>query len=66
MPTVWQLPQVVPVIGAVVCALAPLAGTPVAAVPLWQVVQLLAALIPVWLKEVGFQIEVVWQLEHCA
>ena len=66
VPTVWQVPQVVLVIGATVCALAPLAGTPVAEVPLWQVVQLLDAVMPVWAKDVGFQSEVVWQLEHWA
>ena len=33
-PTLWQLPQVLLVIGDTVCALAPLAGRPVAEVPL--------------------------------
>ena len=54
------------VIGATVCALAPVVGRPVADVPLWQVVQLLAAVTPVCLKLVGSQAAVVWQLEHCA
>jgi hypothetical protein len=43
---VWQVPQVVLVIGATVCALAPVIGRPVAAVPLWQVVQLAELEIP--------------------
>jgi hypothetical protein len=36
----------------------------VALVPLWQVVQLLAEVTPLWLKAVGVQAAVVWQLEH--
>ena len=63
---VWQLPQALPVIGATVCALTPLVGRPVAAVPLWQVVQLAVPAIPAWLNEVGFHAVVVWQLAHCA
>jgi len=44
---VWQLPQVFLVdIGETLCALAPLIGRPVAAVPLWQVVQLVALVMP--------------------
>lgn len=64
---VWQEAQVVVVdIGATVCALAPLSGRPVADVPLWQVVQLLALVTPVWAKAAGSQAVVAWQLEHCA
>lgn len=48
------------------CAFAPLAGNPVAEVPLWQVVQLLAGDMPAWANEVGSQALTVWQLEHCA
>jgi hypothetical protein len=66
VPMVWQLPQVLLVIGAAVCALAPLVGTPVAEVPLWQVVQFCPLVIPVWANEVGSQPVTVWQLEHCA
>jgi hypothetical protein len=33
LPTVWQLPQVLLVIGATRCALVPLIGFPVALVP---------------------------------
>jgi hypothetical protein len=47
VPMVWQLPQVLLVdIGATVCALVPLPGRPVAEVPLWQVVQSVAAVTP--------------------
>jgi len=56
-PTVWQLPQVAAVIGATVCALAPV-GTPLADVPLWQVVQLALLVTPLWLKLVGVHIVV--------
>jgi hypothetical protein len=63
---VWQSAQVVLVIGATVWAFAPDVGTPVALLPLWQVVQLVAAVTPVWLNDVGFQAVVAWQLEHCA
>ena len=59
VPMVWQLPQVVLVIGATVCALAPLVGTPVAEVPLWQVVQLPAGSTPLCANEVGIQALVV-------
>jgi hypothetical protein len=45
VPIVWQLPQVALVMGATVCALVPV-GVPLAAEPLWQVVQLVAAVIP--------------------
>lgn len=62
---VWQLPQVLFVIGVTVCALTPLVGRPVALVPLWQAVQLLAEVTPLWLNAVGVQAVVVWQLEHC-
>jgi hypothetical protein len=54
------------VIGDTVCAFAPLVGRPVAAVPLWQVVQLSALVTPVWAKLVGFHAVVAWQSEHCA
>jgi hypothetical protein len=47
VPIVWQLAQVFNVIGATVCAFAPAVGRPVALVPLWQVVQLSAAVTPV-------------------
>jgi hypothetical protein len=48
VPMVWQLPQVLLVdIGATVCALVPLAGRPVAVVPLWQVVQSVVRVTPV-------------------
>jgi hypothetical protein len=66
VPIVWQLPQVVLVNGDTVCALVPLAGRPVAAVPLWQVVQLSADVTPLWAKEVGSHAVVTWQLEHWA
>jgi hypothetical protein len=59
----WQLAQVLAVIGATVCALVPL-GVPVAAVPLWQVVQSLLLFSPEWANVVGSQAEVRWQLEH--
>lgn len=62
---VWQLAQVLMVMGATVCAFAPVVGRPVALVPLWQVVQLVAEVTPLWEKLVGFQAEVRWQLEHC-
>lgn len=62
VPMVWQLAQVLAVIGAV----AWLAGRPVADVPLWQVVQSVAAVMLLCLNEVGVQAVVVWQLEHCA
>ena len=62
-PIVWHEAQVFAVIGAVVCALAP-AGEPLAAVPLWQVVQLSAAVIPACENEVGNQAVVRWQLLH--
>lgn len=65
-PTVWQLPQVLLVMGAVICALVPVVGRPVALVPLWQVVQLVAAVTPLWTKLVGFQAVVAWQSEHWA
>ena len=65
-PMVWQLPQVLAVIGATVWALAPLVGTPVAELPLWQVVQFWPLVTPVWANAVGSQAEVAWQLEHWA
>lgn len=65
VPIVWQLPQVLLVMGAMVCALAPV-GVPVADVPLWQVEQLVAAVMPEWLKVEGVHRLVVWQLEHWA
>lgn len=55
VPMVWQLAQVLAVMGAVACVV----GRPVAAVPLWQVVQLEAAVIAVWLNEVGVHAAVV-------
>ena len=66
VPMVWQLAQVLAVIGATVCALAPVVGRPVAEVPLWQVVQLLAPVTPECANEVGNHAVVAWQLEHCA
>jgi hypothetical protein len=63
---VWQLPQVLAVIGAVLCALAPAVGLPVALTPLWQVAQLLPLEILPWANEVGFHADVLWQLSHCA
>lgn len=66
VPMVWQLPQVLLVSGAAVCALAPVTGRPLAEVPLWQVAQLVEAVTPLWVKLVGSQAVVVWQLEHCA
>lgn len=73
-PMVWQLAQVAFVIGATVCALAPLVGTPARGVVafgvLWQPdwVQLVAAITPaiVWLKFTGNQAAVVWQDKHWA
>jgi len=65
LPIVWQLPQVLLVdIGATLCALVPVMGLPVAAVPLWQVVQSLADVTFWWLNEVGFQALLVWQEEQ--
>lgn len=51
--------------GEMACALGPLVGRPVAEVPLWQVVQLSAAVTPVCAKLVGSHAVVRWQLEHC-
>ena len=65
VPMLWQLPHALLVIGATVCALAPV-GKPLAAMPLWQVVQLLALVMPLWLKLVGVHAVVRWQLEHWA
>jgi hypothetical protein len=48
VPTVWQVPQVFCVIGAVLCADAPVAGRPVAVLPLWQVVQLVPVVVTFW------------------
>jgi hypothetical protein len=51
--------------GDTVCAFEPVSGRPVALVPLWhETVQLLAVVIPWWLKVDGFQTDVVWQSEH--
>lgn len=70
---VWQLAQVLLVIGANVCALAPVAGRPafgvaasgVAWQPAW--VQLVAAVTPLaaWLNVAGNQAVVKWHDEHC-
>jgi len=65
VPMVWQLPQALAVIGATVCALAPLVGRPVAAEPLWQLVQLSLATMPLCWNAVGSQADTAWQLEHC-
>ncbi len=47
VPIRWQLPQVLSVSGATVCALTPVIGRPVADVPLWHpVVQLVALVTP--------------------
>lgn len=48
------------------CALAPVVGRPLAALPLWQVVQLLVLVTFWWLNAVGFHAVVVWQLEQLA
>jgi hypothetical protein len=50
---VWQEPQVFAVIGATVCALAPV-GFPLAFFPLWQVVQSVETVTFWWLNDVGF------------
>jgi hypothetical protein len=47
VPMLWQLPQVLSVSGATVCALTPVVGRPVAEMPLWHpVVQLVALVTP--------------------
>ena len=51
-PMLWQLPQVLAVIGVTVWAFAPV-GRPLAEVPLWQVVQFVAAVTLWWLNDVG-------------
>jgi hypothetical protein len=62
VPMLWQLPQVLPVIGAVVCV----PGFPVAAVPLWHPVKQLVVLVtPLWVTVAGFHAVVRWQAEHC-
>lgn len=45
VPIAWHSPQVLLVNGATVCALVPVAGRPVADVPLWQPVKQLVALV---------------------
>jgi hypothetical protein len=60
------VPQVLLVNGVAVCALVPVTGRPLAAVPLWQVVQLVDDVMPLCVKLVGNQAVVVWQLEHWA
>ena len=65
VPMEWQLPQVLSVSGARMCALVPLVGRPVADVPLWQpVVQLVALVTPLCVPVAGFQAVVAWQEEH--
>ena len=64
VPIVWQLPHVLLTIVSL-CNLVP-DGVPVADVPLWQVVQVVAAVMPAWLNVEGAHSVVVWQLEHCA
>jgi hypothetical protein len=44
--------------------LVPLVGRPVADVPLWQVVQSVALVTPLWVPVAGFQAVVAWQDEH--
>jgi hypothetical protein len=62
------VPQVVLVdIGATVCALVPVTGRPVALVPSWQVVQVVAAVtVTLEWNVVGQAVVVLWQLEHWA
>jgi len=56
VPMAWQLPQVLSVSGATVCALAPLDGRPVAALPLWQPLKQFVLLVtPLCVPVAGFQ-----------
>lgn len=69
VPMAWQLPQVLPVMGAIVCALAPLVGRPalgalVVAVLWHPVKQSVAAVTPLCVTVAGSHAEVRWQAEH--
>jgi hypothetical protein len=44
----------------------PLAGLPVADVPLWQDAHVVVAATLVWVKVDGFHAVVRWQVSHCA